>query len=173
MNEFTFKLILVIVSYIISIGILVFLLISSKKISQKTGKLIEKISDKGIGIQIVIIISSFILISLILFRDLKTIYNFVICAVGILGVYMASKEISMHNKNGIYQNALIAYSHFIFFDNIESIPKFNLDKEEFEQQNFQNLLIIKKKGGSETVNFISSEEGKKICLILKNQLNKK
>ena len=85
--------ILIISSYIISVAILFSIPFRSKSIKSKTGKLIEKLSEKNNVIQYVIIVSGFVLISILFIRDFGFLYNAVVCLVGILGIFMSSQAI--------------------------------------------------------------------------------
>lgn len=164
------RLILILVSYLINILILASIPVRAKRIQQKTGNLIKKFSEKNISLQIVIIFSGLVLISILFLRDLGLIYNIVICLVGIFGIFMSSQEIVLHNKSGFYQNGIILNGIFLLFEEIFSIPVLNVEKSELKNVDLQQIKILRKKGPSVTFIFSSYDEGKEVLELLRKNI---
>ncbi len=164
--------ILIISSYIISVAILFSIPFRSKSIKSKTGKLIEKLSEKNNVIQYVIIVSGFVLISILFIRDFGFLYNAVVCLVGILGIFMSSQEIVLYKKSGIYEKGIIANAKFLTFSEIYSVPVLNLDESEQQKNSGTELKVIRKKGAALNFVFDSPEEKNKVLAVLKSKIKK-
>lgn len=162
--------ILIISSYIISVAILFSIPFRSKSIKSKTGKLIEKLSEKNNVIQYVIIVSGFVLISILFIRDFGFLYNAVVCLVGILGIFMSSQEIVLYKKSGIYEKGIIANAKFLTFSEIYSVPVLNLDESEQQKNSGTELKVIRKKGAALNFVFDSPEEKNKVLAVLKSKI---
>jgi hypothetical protein len=102
-----------------------------------------------------IFILCFILISVLIIRDMGTMMNAVICAVAILGAEIGCRTKIYTNVAGIYEKGIIAEGRFIGYDEIKAIPSL-LWEDRSETSN--SMEIVTEQRGSVVVVFSSAEE---------------
>ena len=155
-QENLIKLILLIVSSCIFLGILISIPFRSKYILKKAGKKIISMKDRQFVLSLLIIIFSAALILIVGIKHLAFSINLITCMVALLGGAIGSQELALRNKCGVYENGIIGPSNFLPVKEIYGVSELGWTEEERNEHDRKVIHIVTDKKG--TVPFICDSE---------------
>ena len=160
------SILVLVLCYLAMICTLIFLPLNTKKILNKSGKLIYSLSKKNnIGFYAVCVFA----FALVFLLRLKTVnfYSIVINLCAVLGLFIVTKEANLKKVYGVYENMIIVNSSIIEYSDIVTFPILDLPKDEQEHYP-KNILVLatESKGKTELV-FETDEICQKVIECLK------
>lgn len=156
------KICMIIVTFFIEAVLISTVPFRKKKILSLCGKKLMDVKNSQTTRVFLIYLFCLLLPAVLLIRDFGTATEIIDCAISVLAFEMGTRELSLKGIYGVYENALIAGSTTVEYDDIMAFPVLELPEE--EQANYDNtsLSIVCNKKGSMNIAFSSLEECKAV-----------
>lgn len=141
-----------IISTAILAGIIISIPFRSKSITKKAGQMHLPLSyKKNTAVKdIFIYIICILLFYIPNLKALQTMTSVILCACGILGAEIATRELYLHKKNGIYQNGIISSGIYLSYTDLVRIPE--------EQPDNNSVILQTAAKGPTTLIFADTSE---------------
>lgn len=110
-----------IIAYVLAVAMLIAIPIKRRKMLKTSGKCLMAFPKKEGFRNVSIIVFALALITLVYFFNYKFYVNIALCGCGVIGTYIAAKEIAFSDLYGIYENGLCASGVYIPYDQITNI----------------------------------------------------
>lgn len=147
-----------IIQFIFYIAIIAFIPLQKKTALKNAGKKITALPKEKILHPIQIMLLAFLILVINIFLKFETYINFVLVGCAYMGTYIATKELSFHGIEGLYENCIIGNSAILNISQIDSIPEILAADEEKEFFHETTLIIKKTNGKFQNYIFKNPEE---------------
>lgn len=144
-------------SCLINIGILISIPFRTKKLLSDAGTCVMLLKKRSSIRWIFIAILSFCLIAVILFRNLGTFMNIIVCLCAIIAMHIGCKEGVSFKHDGIYENMIISGTFVIPYDEIMSLPTLSYEDNPDTTEVDKTTLQVVRKTGVQTLLIFSDE----------------
>lgn len=152
------KIIIIAAAYFLYAVVLISIPLKRKNVKNKCGNCILSFEQNPGTKNIAILIVAALVIPIIYFFGYQLYVNLIIAGCGVLGAYIAAREIALSDFYGVYENGFCADGIYIPFEKISSV----IDIDNQAQVTYA-VRVTYKNNKTQTVNF-ASESVKKITL---------
>jgi hypothetical protein len=132
------------------------------KMLQKAGTRELPVKPRMLKFAVIVLVCCPLLMLLVLFRDMGTFLDCIMCVVGILGTEMAVREVMTSKCSGVYTNGLVAEGQLITFDEIIGIPFLSLPENQQDLHDTGVLELVTKKRTSMQIIYSDEEECRRV-----------
>lgn len=147
------KIVVIIIAYLAYIGIIISIPLRKKSTEKHCGSCLLSFSKPVSKRNYVILVVAALLIPLIYFFTYKFYVDIAIAGCGVVGAYIAAKEITFSDLYGVYENGFCAGGLYIPYEKLSSINA--VDSKDGTNT---TVRIVYKKGETQSLTFASESE---------------